>query len=104
MTDPAESSGLPLECAYTRVVHDAQPPQSRVALFAHLVSVASCRADTRHLSDRNQWPGTVPTSITTWDYRPMATRVLANISSGVPVLLTDKELFVYIDLLTLFSL
>lgn len=34
----------------------------------------------------------------------MATRVLANISSGVPVLLTDKELFVYIDLLTLFSL
>lgn len=34
----------------------------------------------------------------------MATRVLANISSGSPVLLTDKELFVDIDLLTLFSL
>lgn len=34
----------------------------------------------------------------------MATRVLANISSGVPLLLTDKALLVYIDLLTLFSL
>lgn len=33
----------------------------------------------------------------------MATRVLANISSGFSVLLTDKELLVDIDLLKLFS-
>lgn len=91
MTDPAESSGLlsrvrifPCHTMLRRLVKadlHSSPVRSAFEPFRPILNT---------YRNPNQWLGSVPTSITTQGCRRMATHVLANISSGFPVLLTDK--------------
>lgn len=103
MTGPADSWGL-----LSRVRRFLRRMLKRRLVKAGLHS-SSVRSASQPLAltldtcrNPNHWPGSIPTSTTIKGCQRMANHVLANISSGFLVLLTDKRSNAW-DLLTVFS-